>query len=428
MAYLSVNGKETTQGYAMLKSLSLSLITREFLQRSQVTGSMKVTEVEGNTGYQIENRYYKITLGKDGRISSWLDKRTKNAFREIARKGDALNKFVIHQDVPFFWDAWDIFHYDFESAQDVYAHSLTLLSQSDHSIVFQASYTIEGDYEQERSNIKQEIVFYSDTARVDFRTQVDWNATKKLLKVYFPVSIRSDFATFDIQHGTIRRQTHANTSWDQAKYEVYAHKFCDISETKFGFAVLNNCKYGYSVRENNIGLSLLKAPKFPDHNADMCLNGKEFKEFVYSALPHERALEDSSVFSEAYQLNSPLEAAIIQHQGDQAEDEQEVLDIQKQLSDLNFIEIDSSNVALSALKKAEDGDFFVIRLNEERGEQVTVKIRFHSILEIKSVRQVNSLENDEDLEEVKTQFSFDADLGELTATLGVYRIASFALA
>ena len=76
-------------------------------------------------------------------------------------------------------------------------------------------------------------------------------------------------------------------------------------------AILNNCKYGYSVRDNNIGISLLKAPKFPNHTADMC-EEDEYKEFIYSAYPHEKTLEDSNVFSEAYTLNTPLQVAIIQ--------------------------------------------------------------------------------------------------------------------
>jgi alpha-mannosidase len=132
-----------------------------------------------------------------------------------------------------------------------------------------------------KSTIEQTVCFHSDTARVDFVTEVDWHEEKKLLKAYFPVDIRTDFATFDIQNGTIRRPTHANTSWDAAKHEVYGHKFCDLSEPHYGVALLNDSKYGYSVREGNLGLSLLKASKFPDHEADMGMHS-----FIYSLLPH----------------------------------------------------------------------------------------------------------------------------------------------
>jgi alpha-mannosidase len=70
-------------------------------------------------------------------------------------------------------------------------------------------------------------------------------------------------------------------------------------------ALLNDSKYGYSVRENNMGLSLLKSSKFPDHEADMGVHI-----FTYSLLPHDRALEDSTVFEEAHKLNTPLWAAV----------------------------------------------------------------------------------------------------------------------
>lgn len=73
-------------------------------------------------------------------------------------------------------------------------------------------------------------------------------------------------------------------------------------------AILNDCKYGYSVRDNNIGLTLLKAPKFPNHMADMCESDDDYKEFIYSALPHERPLAESNVFAEAYNLNTLIHA------------------------------------------------------------------------------------------------------------------------
>ena len=55
-----------------------------------------------------------------------------------------------------------------------------------------------------------------------------------------------------------------------------------------------------------MGLSLLKASKFPDHEADMKVHN-----FVYSLLPHERPLEESNVFDEAHRLNTPLWVATV---------------------------------------------------------------------------------------------------------------------
>ena len=54
-----------------------------------------------------------------------------------------------------------------------------------------------------------------------------------------------------------------------------------MSEGKYGVALLNNCKYGYSARDNILGLSLLKSSKGPNDKADM---GNHT--FTYSILPH----------------------------------------------------------------------------------------------------------------------------------------------
>lgn len=78
----------------------------------------------------VENRYYKILLAKDGSIHSWKDKRTKNFEREICRSDNRLNKLSIHQDVPFFWDAWDIMLHSFETVTELLAVSCNILDVS----------------------------------------------------------------------------------------------------------------------------------------------------------------------------------------------------------------------------------------------------------------------------------------------------------
>lgn len=101
------------------------------------------------------------------------------------------------------------------------------------------------------------------------------------MKAYFPVNVRTDYATFEIGSGLIRRPIHTNTSWDQARLEVCGHKFVDLSEPNYGVALINDCKYGYTVRNETIGLSLLKAPEWPWEKTD-----KKVHEFTYSLICH----------------------------------------------------------------------------------------------------------------------------------------------
>jgi len=187
--------------------------------------------------------------------------------------------------------------------------------------------------------------------RIDFETEVDWNEAHKLLKVYFPFDIRTDHASFDIQNGVIKRATHANTPYDAAKLEVYGHKFVDVSEGNFGAAVLNDCKYGYSVRDGNVGLSLLKSSKSPNHLADM---GRH--KFIYSVMTHNCGFSQSTVFEEAHALNNPLIQMKGNFEGDLP-------------APLEFITLDSTNVVVSAFKVTEESEKdLILRLHEERGD------------------------------------------------------------
>ncbi len=97
---------------------------------------------------------------------------------------------------------------------------------------------------------------------------MEWHETNRLLKVAFPVDVRSLRATYEIQYGHVERPTHANTSWDVARFEVCAHKWADLSEPGYGVALLNDSKYGYDISGNVIRLSLLRATTWPDPEAD----------------------------------------------------------------------------------------------------------------------------------------------------------------
>lgn len=192
-------------------------------------------------------------------------------------------------------------HHSFETVTEYSAISHEIVENTPFRITILFKYRL-----SEVSTLEQKVIFYNDTAKVDFVTNVDWHESKKLLRVYFPLDIRSDYASYDIQNGFIRRSSHTNNSYDAAKHEVYGHKFCDVSDSKFGVSILNDCKYGFSTRNGTIGMSLLKAPKFPNHEADM----GDHHSFIYSIFPHEKPLVDSNIFEEAHKLNNYIWAAV----------------------------------------------------------------------------------------------------------------------
>ena len=269
----------------------------------------KVMYTETEEFFEITSLFYVCKLSKStGQITSLKTHWTSDSCmkgdleRECVQKGSSFNKLVIHDDVPFFWDNWDIMHHAYETKwKDILLENPKIVCHNESKLVINFSCQI-----SEKSRISQDIVFSNLTKRIDFVTDIDWHERRKLLKSYFQTNIRTDFATFECSSGLVRRPIHTNTSWDQARLEVCGHKFVDLSEGRFGVSVLNDCKYGFTVREQTIGLSLLKAPEFPWEGTDK-MNHK----FTYSVLPHALPLSESNVFYEAALLNTPLWSFVV---------------------------------------------------------------------------------------------------------------------
>ena len=178
--------------------------------------------------------------------------------------GAEANVLQLHHDLPVDADAWDVDEGTFDRATEL-TGGIESLNVVEHGPVRAAARLVR---RFGHSRLTQEIRLLAGSRRVDFVTEVDWGERHKFLKVAFPVAVRSQFASFEVQFGYVQRPTHANTSWDAARFEVAAQRWADLSEPGFGVALLNDCKHGYDVRGNVLRLSLLRGPTWPDPTAD----------------------------------------------------------------------------------------------------------------------------------------------------------------
>ena len=180
---------------------------------------------------------------------------------------------------------------------------------------------------------------------------VDWGNEKDvLLKVAFPVNVRSEKARYEIQFGSIERPTHWNTPQDFARFEVPAQKWADLSEGNYGVALLNDCKYGYDIKDNIMRLTLLRAPKVPGKTADV--NKKHT--FTYSLFPHAGDFS-ADVVKEAYELNVPIRTMKVNNSAGDLPPK------------MGWLSIGGSNVVIDTVKKAEDDSGIIVRLYEAHG-------------------------------------------------------------
>ncbi|XP_064312863.1 alpha-mannosidase 2C1 isoform X3 [Phalacrocorax carbo] len=245
----------------------------------------------------MDNGVIAVCLDMMGRLTSL---RLVGSKRESVPDGCYANQFALFDDVPLYWDAWDVMDYHLETRKPVTMLlkplEITLAGGLRGSTRFSLQIG-------KGSTLTQEIILDATCPYLRFLTQVEWKEAHKFLKVEFPVQVRSTNATYEIQFGHLQRPTHWNTSWDWARFEVWAHKWLDLSEHGFGVALLNDCKYGASAHGNVLSLSLLRAPKSPDATADITHH-----QFTYAVMPHLGSFQDASVIQCAYNLNFPLHA------------------------------------------------------------------------------------------------------------------------
>ena len=285
----------------------------------------------------LENGLIRYEFDADGRLTRAFD---KEAGREVLPPGAAGNEFSLYVERANNHEAWDIEIF-YEQQKCGTAKSIAPARGWRGPVRSGLEFRLGIG----NSRLVQRVTLAEGSKRLDFATEAEWHEERKMLRVAFPVAVFTEEANFDIQYGTVRRPTHRNTSWDAARFEVCGQKFADLSEEFYGAALLNDCKYGYKVFGTTLDLCLLRAPKFPDWDAD-----QGHHEFIYSFLPHTGSLNNSGVRSEAAKLNRPALAV----PGVAAEA-------------VSPLSLEAATVALTVVKKAEKEDCLVIRLVEQAG-------------------------------------------------------------
>ena len=285
--------------------------------------------------YHLDTPYYSIALDENGHFTSIFDKAED---RELLKPGKRGNMLRLYEDKPIYFDNWDIDMYYTEKSWEV--NDLLSMKWTEDGAV---RTTLELKWQCNNSVIDQKIHFYADTRRIDFETVADWKEHQHLLKAEFPVDIHSDEATFEVQFGNVTRKVHTNTSWEKARFESCAQKWMDFSEGNYGVSLLNDCKYGHSVYDGTIGLTLIKCGVEPNPNADV-----EVHSFTYSLYPHQGTWKQAGTVAEAYNVNQPAYAVAGGEIG----------------KAYSFASVDKANVVLETVKEAENGDGTVLRLYE----------------------------------------------------------------
>jgi alpha-mannosidase len=301
----------------------------------------RVTLEPDGDGWVLDNGLVRAVFDADGLVSSLVDLLSG---RDLVAPGSRLGLLQLFRDAPNQWDAWDV--------DAAYARSRT-------DLVAARSVEVDGTVLVTRrtlgdSSVVQRWTLEPGEAELQLVTEVDWHERQKLLKLAFPLDVHADRAASEVQFGHVQRPTHANTSWDVARFETVAHRWVHVAEPGFGVAVANDSTYGHDVTRSTrddggtttlVRQSLLRAPVFPDPHADQ---GRHVLRSTVRVAP-----DVLDAVATGYRLNLPLRTVA----GSGA-------------PVAPLVTSSSAAVVVEAVKLAEDrsGDL-VVRLYEARGSR-----------------------------------------------------------
>ncbi|MBO5494789.1 MAG: alpha-mannosidase, partial [Eubacterium sp.] len=278
-------------------------------------------------GESVETPYYKIKFNPDGSIASIYDK-------ELERQwvGGDFNKLKLYADTPGNYDAWDILpNYKDRQYKFTVKKPLELVAVNGECASFKTVLTTE------KSEWEMTVRLFRRSRGIEVENRVNWHEKHRLAKVDFNCNLLTRKALCDTSAGFIERDTHKNTSWQKARFEVCHYKWVDMSETDGGIAIINDGKYGVGLDESTMSLSLLRATIRPDVTSDMGEHN-----FCYMIMPHAESAVKAGINRLSLEYNVPLVK-----------------------TDVNYSGETYAPLFLQAMKKSEDGDMTVIRLSEQ---------------------------------------------------------------
>lgn len=330
---------------------------------SQIPSTLNITP---NT---IENENYLLTVDASGDVSSIYDKILK---KELVKSPIRLS---LSLDQPGYWLSWEISRGDIFRDPYAYVDENVKISIAEKGPL-RASLKIERS--KNGSNYEQyvRLMAAGSTERIDFDNTVNWQTTDTFLKAEFPLNASNKNATFDLSLGTISRENRTDNL-----YEVNAHQWVDLTNNSndYGISILNDCKYGWDKKDNNtLRMTLIHTPKAGSDYSYQTKQDLGLNIFKYSLFRHQGKWNETTQW-EASKLNQPLL----------------VYKAEKHTGQLGksygFLSLNTSQVSIKAMKKAENSDEIIVRVYELVGENHNgVEMSFPT--NIVSAKEVNGVE------------------------------------
>ena len=325
----------------------------------------KQQQIDAN--YVLENQYLKIIVNPEtGDLDSIFDKLNQQEI--LSKAGNQLQAFA---DQGQYWDAWNI-----DPKYEQYPLSSTELKSIEWLDRGELQQRIRVIRQLNKSEFQQDYILQFNSLILKIATTVVWQETHVVVKAAFPLKIKSDRVTYEIPCGAIERPSRAKTPEAAAKWEVPALKWADLTDNQgeYGVSLLNNCKYGYDSKTNQLRLTLLRSPLWPDPNADRGIH-----HFTYAIYPHKSDWETAKTVHKGYELNIPLQVVLINAHNNCPKAKQSNRKVLPVVGE--FLNLSADNLILMAFKLSKNQEL-IMRCYESHGEVANLAIKSDLDLEI----------------------------------------------
>ncbi len=345
----------------------------------------------------MENQKYIVTLNKKGNIASILDK-TQDEL-ELLKEPITLGLFNYTGSKD--WPAWEM-NFDQANKEADRMPQLVTISIVENGPARVAYKVIQQD--KKRSTFTNIIALTDGGQCVEVYSEIEWQSLCTMAKNKFSFTCADEEATFDLGLGTIKR---GNMS--EKLFEVPAQKWADITDKSgdFGVSVISECKYGWDkFNDSTLRLTVLHTPK-KNYRIDsmQSLLDIGLNRYSFAVFGHKGAVGEETQL-EARKFIQPMTAFVAEKHGGALK------------TNYSFGEVSDNSVIMRAMKKAENSDEIIVRLNEGSNRNIN---NFTLTLGegIESAREVYASEEHKSDAVVKN--------GKLVTDFKPYEIKSFAL-
>jgi alpha-mannosidase len=298
------------------------------------------------TTQTLENNYLKVKIDANGDIASIFD---KLAAKEVLSKPATLD---FQQERPSQWPSWNMDWNDRKVAPFDFMNkevSVKIVEQGPVRVAL--AITKKG----QNSEITQIVSLAAGEAgkMIEVKNEIDWQSKEVSLKAAFPTTVVNEFATYSLNTAAIKRTTN-----NDVKFEVPGRQWIDITDrsNNYGVSILEDCKYGSDKPDNStLRLTLMYTPKA---NSFQYQGTQDWgiHNVKYGIYPHSGDWAYAKSPWKGYFLNNPLLAfETSKHTGDLGKE-------------ISLVKSNTHQVDVMALKKAEESNYYIVRVNELYGK------------------------------------------------------------